>query len=306
MSLFGDLKQWFYYYPLRAALRGLPVACLEPAGRVLAFVEYYSTKPATRRRLEANVARALELDARAAKRKAKEIVKHYCYDVLEFIHYPRLRRMYGGQYLQFEGREILDAAMAKGKGVVMLSCHLAFFELYGAGPAMLGHRTGYVEPEATRPGARMGRIQRAIHAFRRRQQEEHFHFESIFTGVRLRSAVRAAEEGLCIAVAVDVAPNKSARMGTFLKFRRRIPEGAAFIAVRCGAEVVGLRLERLRFGRNRMTFEHIPIPAASDRREQVAALAAKLASICEGYIYRRPEQWAWRLWQEIEDEPPPS
>jgi len=137
-----------------------------------------------------------------------------------------------------------------------------------------------------------------IRSFRRRHQERHLGYATVFTGADLRRAVDIVEAGGVVAIAIDIAPASDRVCGDFLGAPRHVPAGPAYLALKTGATIVIARLERLHFGRNRLTLEPVVAPAVGDWRDGVEKLTLLLAEAYERFIVERPEQWAWRMWHE--------
>lgn len=140
-----DLGGLFLYYPGRALLNQVPRGALDQAARVGAGVV---------RRLGAAEMQA-ELRAiyanRPMPRSEAEILRDTfrltMFNELEVLRYPSLDPKSIGSVCQLEGREHLDAALAKGKGAILLIGHFGANQMIM--PAM-GH-LGYTMNQLSAP-----------------------------------------------------------------------------------------------------------------------------------------------------------
>lgn len=297
----GVLKQLIYYYPARWLSMALPVSHIAALGRLLAAFEYATTRPSTRRRLQQNIARALDLPASSTQVKSisRQVVLNYVWDQLEFGIANRLRDSNPAQFLQIVGFEPVQKALDRGFGVVIAGGHLATFELIAAAFAWNGFQTGLIVPGETRRDRVSGLGRKLVARFRGQCQKEHLAYSSIYTGGALQQAVDMVDQGGIVVMGVDYAPAAEARTCSFLAQSQPVPSGAARIAIEGQAALFLARLERIQFGQNRLTLTPVNVIRSSDPDADVLRVARTLAEGYESYVRANPAQWAWLMWQHL-------
>ena len=213
--------------------------------------------------------------------------------VAEYAEMPRLVRAPEGEVIaSLPGREHLDAAIAGGRGAILLSGHYSNFELLGAWLTRF-HPLTYVVRPLGNPAveARIDRLRRAAG------------IEPITGDASLRRVYEALRANRWIAM---VADQDARRHGVFVPFFGRLAStaiGPARIALRTGAPIVMGFVTRRADGRLDLALDPplaVERPDAPDAAERLTALhAARL----EAKVRERPELWFWlhRRWKT----PPP-
>jgi lauroyl/myristoyl acyltransferase len=303
----GDLKLLVYYFPARWLASAIPVAWAGALGRLLAAIEYATVRPANRRRLQQNIARALGLVPGSSQvdSLSRQVVRHYVWDQLEFALAGRIEKR--AAFLEMAGFEPVQEALDKGIGAVIAGGHLATFELHAAAFAWKGYQTGLIIPGETRPGRVSGFAQKRIARFRDRRRQETLAYSAIYTGGALQQAVNLLKQGGIVVLGVDYPPAQESQSCSFLGQSQPVPSGAARMAIEAGAPVFLAQLERIRFGQNRLTLTPVTMPRSDDREADILALAQTLAKGYEHYVRANPAQWAWLMWLRLGQWPqPPS
>lgn len=197
------------------------------------------------------------------------------------------------------GREHLEAAMAKGKGVIILSGHLGNFFLLGTRLAVDGYPTYVlVNPpqDATfrelldRYRLKLG--QRTIHARPRRQAS--------------REMMRVLRSnGIVIAIADEYRPGNGVHVPFFGRtvVARR---GPATLALRTGAAIVPAYLIRDPGGRLNLIIEsEMDLLRSGDIKKDVTENTLRITQWVERVVSSYPDQWNWMNihWKESAPKP---
>lgn len=297
----GDLKELAYHFPVRWVAALLPLRVVAALGLLLAELEYLTMRPGSRKHLCDRLARALDLpaDSKRARRLSRLVVRHHVWRVLEYGLAPRLKRKMAEDFVELVGFEHAEKGLRAGKGLVLVGGHLATFELHPAVFAWKGYPTGLLEPADTHPDRLSGFVPRLVERYRKSHQRRHLGYETIYTGGALERATGLLARGGVVGIAADFPPSRESQTCRFLGVERPVPSGAARLVLETDAAVVLAQLERVRFGRNRLTFSPVTVTRTGDGRSDVLTLARRLAKGYEEFVHQHPEQWAWLMWREL-------
>jgi KDO2-lipid IV(A) lauroyltransferase len=216
--------------------------------------------------------------------------------VAEYPHLDKLKLHGPNPRLEIAGKEIADAEIARGKGVMFISGHFANWEGMPVMATQLGYDGGlvyrppnnpYVDNYISRMRASAGpKVQIGKGAQGTRK---------IFTMLR---------RGLCILLLVDQKTEQGVMAPFFGRPAPTTPAPAA-LALKLGSTLLPASNERLGGARFRMTV-HPPIEytPTGDHDADVQALTEKINAAMEVAVRRRPSQWLWihRRWKTARDE----
>ena len=191
---------------------------------------------------------------------------------------------------RFEGLEHLDAALARGKGALLLTGHLGNWELAGLAVAALGYPFFAVARRQANP-----LIDRRVTRLR-----ESFGGGLIHHRHAVRPVLRALKEGAAVAFLMDQrASSREAVVSRFFGRPVATNQGLALLALKSGAPVVPGFDERVGERHVIRLYPALPSPAEGTREEQVREYTAAFDAAIEGAVRRRPEQWFWvhRRWR---------
>lgn len=244
-----------------------------------------------RRLAESQLAAAFgpSFDARGT---ARAVYRHLgmCLAEMALVE-PRVRRGAVGAWVRIEGLEHVRAALAKGKGLAIVSGHLGNWELGAVAMAAAGIPISIVTRPLDNP-----RLDAVLCRIRASGGSE---------VIAKRSALRAIREVLARGRALAILIDQDAREhGVFVPFFGRPASTIPSIAAVCLRAEAPLVVTAMRREPGHMThvlaFEPVEIlPSAGDRGEDAARLTALLTSRLEAAIRRAPEQWLWmhRRWK---------
>lgn len=262
----------------------LPLGLLHLIGAFMGWLTY-AASPSYRRRLRDHVAQAglPWAAARPAVAAAGRMVAE-----LPWL-WSRPAQQPLGERVQWQGAEHLDAALATGRGLVMLTPHLGCFEIIAQAYA---ERWGAVQPMTAlyRP-ARQPWL-RALMEAGARDRPGLLTAPATLAGVR--QMIRALRAGGTIGLLPDQVPPEG--LGVWAPFFGR-PAYTMTLAGRLvqqtGADWLLLACERLPYGRGyviRVSPPPEPLPAADAGAE---AAAGVINRAMEGLIRAQPGQYLW-------------
>jgi KDO2-lipid IV(A) lauroyltransferase len=261
-------------------LSGLSLGLLQALGAALGWAGYLLS-PEYRQRTKANAALAGLSPAQwqPAIASAGRMVMELPYLWTRAASDPILPRM------RFENEALLDAALARGKGVLLLTPHMGCFEVAAQA---IAERFGAVSPITVlyRP-ARKRWLRELVKTSRERAQL----FAAPATLAGVRQMIRALRKGQMVGLLPDQVPPEG--MGVWAPFFGR-PAYTMTLATRLvqqtGAELLLTWAERLPHGAGYVQRfyafpEELPADAAESARRINAAM--------ERLILQCPQQYLW-------------
>jgi Kdo2-lipid IVA lauroyltransferase/acyltransferase len=213
--------------------------------------------------------------------------------VAEYPRLPELVQSGGDQVVaRVGGLEHLEAAHARGHGVILLTGHYGNFELLGAWLGRMNPVDFVVKP-LSNPA-----VEAQLAAWRTAAG-----VGAIPIGAAMRGAFRALRARRWIAMLAD---QDARRAGTFVPFFGRptsTAAGPAELSLRTGAPIVMGFVTRRLDGRLELDVE-APLEGAGATPEAARDLTARHTARLEAWVRRQPAQWFWlhRRWKT----PPPA
>ena len=226
-----------------------------------------------------------------------EAIIHQCFRnithaMLDLAYYSQHPQKVQERFI-IENRHYLDAALQKGKGVVLVTAHFGNFPLMMLNLAQMGYRPSVILRRARDP-----EIAKKIY-----QVMERVGVKTIYS-VPPRESVKQSLESLraneILCVLMD--QNFGSGSGVFVEFFGRkaaTATGPVVFAERTGADVL-LAFTVQEEGKYRVIFEPpVKLEEREDQQERLTVNVAKITRIIEDYIRRYPAEWGWmhRRWK---------
>lgn len=198
-----------------------------------------------------------------------------------------------------EGWEMLEQALARGKGVVLVTGHFGNWELGGAYIAAQGVPLDAIGRGMANP---------LFDAYLTSAREE-----MGITVVHDSDAVRRTPRSLRAGRAVGFVADQGVLglASTFVPFFGRpakTPRGAAVFALRFDVPVLFVVAIRKPNGRYRLVLERVEITGTGDKDRDVDAIVARYTELLEKWVRVAPEQYFWqhRRWKRQPPGTPPE
>ncbi len=224
-------------------------------------------------------------------RVARETYRNFGKSIGEFFRMARLGRRFFEKRVIVHGKENIDEARSRGKGVIMVSAHLSNWEFGGARLVSMGYPVC---------GIALDHEQESITRLFNRQRER--------KGVRtysLRRGTRPCLEALRRNELVLLVGDRDLT-GTGIDveyFGRpaKFAVGPARFCLATGAPMVPGFMVRQPDDSFELIFED-PIypPESGEKKELVRQLTQKVANVCEKYVGAHPEQFVnfFQIWED--------
>ena len=208
---------------------------------------------------------------------ARRAFQNYGRMLMDFLLLGSLSPDELAQRMTYDGREHLDEALSRGRGVIMAVPHMGSWDMAGSYAASLGYRVWAVAEKF--PGS----LNDAVVGTR-----ERFGLKVVGLG---RSAVRALTEALrsngVIALVCDLEQGPGLEVRFFGR-RAIVPGGPAALALKNGASVITAAPYATSPGRYHV---HLDAPMEISPDETREGLMQRVVTRFEDFIRERPDQW---------------
>jgi len=275
------------YFAIYLAASLLPVNFCRLIGKMVAAIVYaFSRKD--RQGLAYNLSLALERPPTdpLIRRTIRRIFKNYGQYMADFFIMPQLppakaRRFFHKVY----GENHIHAALAQGRGVILLSAHIGNWEFGGT----MMRRSGYSLAVVALPH-NTSATNALVNRLRKDTGIKTIEVDgSPFAGIEILRHLRG--NGI-VAMVGDKDFFGSGRPTRFFGHPVAFPIGPVTLALKSGAALIPAFVLRGRDGRYfGMTEPAVTLQSEGDREALMAVNLAKIARIFEKYIRRYPDQW---------------
>jgi KDO2-lipid IV(A) lauroyltransferase len=299
----ATLSHYAEYYALRGAVAALDRLSLRRAGAIGEWIGALGYRPLGIRRavVERQVRAAFPgLDDAEVLRIARASYEHLGRTSIETAVLPTYSRARVLELFErVEGWDVVERALARGRGILFVSGHLGNWELGGSLIAARG-----VPLEAVTRRMQNPLFDRYITETRRR-----IGMTVIHDADAVRRVPRATREQHAVAFLVDQgAVGLASTWVPFFGRYAKTPRGPAVFALRLGSPLIFGTALRQPSGRYVMHFEEIPVERLGTLDEDVDRIVASYTSMLERWIRRAPEQYFWhhRRWKHQRPGTPPE
>ncbi len=191
------------------------------------------------------------------------------------------------------GKEHLDNALSKGKGVILVSAHFGNF------PLLLGRLAA--------GGYKAGGIMKPMHDARMeeifRKKREKYGVRTIYSQPRnecVNSTIAALRNNEMLFIPIDQNFGTGGIFVNFFGRQAATATGPVVLAQRTGAALIPCFILRQPDDRHRIVFEpEMELKEGKDPRDTVTLNIQRLTDIIEVYIRKYPAEWGWihRRWK---------
>ena len=225
------------------------------------------------------------------KKLNMKVLIHFCRMFFEIPHILRLTHENLDRYVWFSNQDSLLMALAKGKGVFILTGHFGNWELMAAATTLsFGKSAVVARPIDFNP------MDQVVNNLRSR-----FGTEIIPKQKSMRKIMKAVKEKKIVGILLD--QNVDWYEGVFIKFLGRwacVNKGLALMALKTNTPVIPAFSVRQKDGRFRIIFgDEVQLIRTGDKTRDVEDNTARFTAIIEKYIRKYPDQWFWfhRRWK---------
>jgi len=233
-----------------------------------------------------------ELSRNQIQRLLKRIFQHFGIIILEILQMACSTREEMLNNVQVEGEEILFEALAKQKGVIVISAHLGNWEM------ALQYSPCYFQRPLTGVAKKLRypMLDRIVHNLRTR-----FGNRIIYKKGALPEMTQTLRQGEILGLLMDISRRFDGVEVQFFGRRATATPAAALLALRCKCPVVPVFSHRNPMGDLIINIERpIEIKRTGDLRSDLQTNTQLITDRVERAVRKNPEQWNWILkrWKE--------
>lgn len=276
---------------LIGAIRVMPAGLVSGAGALLGLTAYVADR---NHRQVANENVAAAFPARPAKERRRIVrgaFKHFGRLLFELLKFSTLSPEAMLKRVEFEGEERVQAAYARGKGVLFVTGHFGYWELQAMVHALRLPPMAVIARALDNPA-----LNQLLEEMRTRTGNS-----VIYRQGTMRRVMRQLQAGEGVGVLID--QHILGRDAIYVDFFDRpaaTTSAVAALALRTGALVVPLFALPLGRGRFRMIYEHPVEPPSEGSEHPLREFTQRCTDVLEMYVRRHPDLWLWmhRRWRE--------
>jgi KDO2-lipid IV(A) lauroyltransferase len=277
---------------LKSFIAKIPNAYLLFFGKILGNLLYYLAVP-QRRIVRRNLLFCLvESAPQQIQNMMKCIFQHFGITILELLQMAYLSKQGLVSKIHLEGKEILIEALAKQKGIVLITAHLGNYEMAAQSvPCLLG-----LQMSAVAKKMRNVRLNRLIHNLRTR-----FGNKVIYKKGALPEMMQTLRQGEMVAILMDISRRFDGVEVNFFGRRATATPAAAMLGLRCKSPIIPAFCHRNPKGKLIVQVEPpIEIKRTKDLRSDLQFNTQLITDRVERAVRNYPEQWNWMLkrWKE--------
>ena len=281
------MKDWCYEFAVKlmgACVSRLPNSLALVVGAGFGRLAFWFAATERCRACE-QLRRSLNIsDNRRATVIAKRCFENLGKNVVEFLRFPFMDAAQLQRIVILEGASHIEAALARGKGAIILTGHFGNWELLAASiSAQVAPLTPIVRE------LRSARLNTLVSSYRAQAG-----YATIDRDTGLRSALRCLKRNQLLGIVADVDTKVNGVFVDFFGKPAYTPYSPVAIALKTGAAILPSFIIRQPDGTHRAIIEPpLALERAAVNEEELVVNTQKFTKIIEGYIRRYPEQWVW-------------
>ena len=278
-------------------VRLIPDAIVDFVARRIGDLSFLLSKQ-WRANVGSNLAHVLDLPAESARiqRTARVVFHTNALNIATLLRSPHQgsNQLLRSMELPYGNWDILDEAMARNRGVIVLTAHLGSFDTMGSAVRARGY------PMAALTARTTNRFAFEFVSFLRQSHDLQL-IEASSSGVREAIAHLRAGKVLCLLSDRDFFLN--GREIAFFGEETTLPIGTVRLARDTGATIVPIFTFRQGRQHTLLIEPSFTIEKTADRDADIAAGMARVVGILENAIALAPEQWVMfqQVWPASED-----
>jgi len=285
------------FYSFRFFVRLLPLALALFIGKMLGWLWYYVI-PIRKTLVKKQIKKALgkDLDASTVSGIARRMFENLGQNFIEFFLFDPAKPAEMTSLVEYKNKEILDAAVAQNKGVLVLTAHFGNWDLLCCSQALAGLPltiiSKNIKPDWLNDYWMNTRKACGVNILPDRDVKQQL--------------LQKLNQGEVIGFVIDQhAPERFGVVVDFFDMPASTTSGFARLAIESGAPVVPVFITRRKNGKHLMeVFDPVEIVEGEDLAETIILTTYAYNKVLEDCIRRNPDHWLWlhRRWKVAEQQ----
>jgi len=275
------VNNYYIYKLVKFITLRLPKKVMYCIAEFLAHMHYLTSKN-DREAVVNNLKVIMVKSNEEIRESSLEVFKNFGRYLVDFFRSEEITEDYIKKHIKVEGLHHIDAALKKGKGLIVTSAHISNWELSAIVTAMLGYPLSIVA---------------MVHKDKR--VNDLFNAERIRAGVKIiplgkavRECIRDFSKNRMVALVGDRELGQGGIVVDFFGRKAIMPRGPAFLSLQTGAPIIPGFIVREGKDNFRFTYESFIEPVdTGNRTADIFSLTSKYIAVIERYVRKYPEQW---------------
>jgi len=230
-------------------------------------------------------------DEKILKPKARKVFINFAKYLVDFFRFSLVDNKYIEERIEIKGREYIEEAFKKGKGVIAMTAHVGNWELSGVVTSLLGYPVNAI--------ALNHKDKRVNELFIR--QRELKGVKVVPLGVAVRRCFSALKNNELIGVVGDRDFTGAGVKVDFLGKEVSIPKGPAMFSLKTGAVIIPTFMLRQTDDTYKLVYQKpVEYTIIGDEEKDIVLFTKKNVTAIENIIREYPEQWFMfrEFWKE--------
>jgi len=222
-------------------------------------------------------------DAAELRRMVRRVFIQLGRNLADVLRLPLVRKDNLDSLVSVRGLERLDKAMARGRGLIVITGHLGCWELLAAFFSLRGYPVSVV-------GRRVydSRVDSIVRSFRSGKDI------NLVPDGNIQEALKCLRSGRALGLLIDERANDSGIPVDFFEGRSRVTRGPAVLSMRASAPVIPLGIHRGDRGKHIIEIgEAMYFERSEDPKSDVPSYARMCSKAVEAFIRKYPMEWVW-------------
>ena len=222
---------------------------------------------------------------------AKDVYKQFVITMVEIIYFPKMSRKELKSFVNFENIYLVEEALKKGKGAIMLSAHYGNWELLAISFAQRYPLSVVVAQQENLL------VDKMIDDIRSGKG-----YNTIYKDKAPIGVLRALRKNEFVAILADQDAGSQGVFVTYFFQKASTAKGPAVFALRAQCQIIVSFCIRQPDGRYVATFEEIELPEDIDNEKNIEIIMTKYSRLLEKNVRAHPSYWFWfhRRWKTKE------
>ena len=213
---------------------------------------------------------------------AKDVYKQFVITIVEIIYFPKMSRKELKNFVNFENIYLVENAVKKGKGAIMLSAHYGNWELLAISFAQRYPLSVVVAQQENLL------VDKMIDDIRSGKG-----YNTIYKDKAPIGVLRALRRNEFVAILADQDAGSQGVFVPYFSKKASTAKGPAVFALRAQCPIIVSFCIRQPDGRYVATFEEIELPEGNDTENNIEIIMTKYSSMLEKNVREHPSYWFW-------------